>query len=323
MAGGDFRRPRRLQEVHVNLRPTALIYSSHNRCEYLHGHWIVERALAHPENKTILYLPFGMESRESQEFSWGTFKWYFDRFSRFGLEPLVFFWSDNLSRHDAELFFNWVEHAEVVILGGGEVNTGFERYDAMGGWFFDDFDRFKNMLHQRQSTGKLTVGFSAGAAQLGDVWAGDGYHRCYALIHNVTTALHYEWGREEELRGLAGRFPGHLAFGLPNDSGIAANQGFLPSGNKWQVLQFIIDNSWDFPEDHVHIKTRQGMGIEHVYHDGRKWIFNGGDVMIRIFSPDYSYQGTWIQRPNDPTIIDYWRQSPSGFSSIDHIAAEH
>jgi hypothetical protein len=66
-------------------------------------------------------------------------------------------------------FSIWSTNAEVVILGGGEVNLGFERYDAMGGYFFDDYDRFRNCLHQRQSTGKLTVGFSAGAAQLGDV----------------------------------------------------------------------------------------------------------------------------------------------------------
>ena len=48
-----------------------------------------------------------------------------------------------------------VENAEVVILGGGEVNLGFERYDAMGGYFFDDYDRFKNYLHRRQNTGKF------------------------------------------------------------------------------------------------------------------------------------------------------------------------
>ncbi len=305
------------------LKPTALIYSSHNRCEYLHRHWIVQRALEHPHNKSILYLPFGMESRESQDFSWGTFKWYFDQYRPFGLDARVFFWSDNLSRHDAEIFFKMVENSEVVILGGGAVSLGFERYDAMGGHFFDDYDRLKNCLYQRQHTGKLTVGFSAGAIQLGDVCDQDDYHRCYALIHNVTTTLHHEWAREANLCELARRFPGHLAFGLPNDAGIASNQGFLPSGNKWQVLQFIIDNSWELPEDSFHIKTRQGMRIEHIYNDGRKWTFNGGDVMVRIFSPDYSYQGTWIIMPNNPTVYDYWRQSPSRFANINHIMAEH
>lgn len=307
----------------MHLKPTALIYSSHNRCEYLHRHWIVQRALEQPYNKTILYLPFSMQSRESQEYSWSTFKWYFDHFHSFGLNAMVFFWSEDLSRHDAEVFFNMVENAEVVILGGGEVSLGFERYDAMGGYFFDDYDRFKNALHQRQHAGKLTVGYSAGAAQLADACAQDDYHRCYALIHNVIATLHHDWSRETELREVARRFPGHLAFGLPNDAGIAANQGFLPSGNKWQLLQFIIDQSWDLPEDQVHIKTRQGMGIEHIYQDGRKWTFNGGEVMLRIVSPDYSYQGTWIMMPDQPTVIDYWSQSPSGFVNIEHIMSEH
>ena len=305
------------------IKPTALIYSSHNRCDYLHRNWIVQRALEHPHNKSIMYLPFGMESLDAQDYSWGTFKWYFDQFTPYGLNPLVFFWNDHLSHHDAEVFFNMVEHAEVVILGGGDVSVGFERYDAMGGRFFGDYDRFRDTLHQRQNGGKLTVGFSAGAAQLGDVCLHDDYHRCYALIHNVTATLHHDWGREGQLHQLTGKFPGHLAFGLPNDAGIASNQGFLPSGNKWQVLQFIIDNSWDIPEDRGHIKTRQGMGIEHVYHDGRRWTFYGGDVMIRIFSPDYSYQGTWITTPNHPAVFDYWSQSPSRFANIDHVMAEH
>ena len=193
----------------------------------------------------------------------------------------------------------------------------------MGGHFFGDYDRFKNCLHQRQHAGKLTVGYSAGAAQLADVSAQDDYHRCYALIHNVTAMLHHDWGRDEELRQTAMKFPGHLVFGLPNDSGIAANQGFLPSGNKWQLLQFIIDQSWDAAEDLVHIKTRQGVAIEHIYHDGRRWTFNGGDALLKIFSPDYTYQGTWIIAPNQSPVIDYWRQSPSGFVNIEHIMSEH
>jgi peptidase E len=119
----------------VNLKATALIYSSHNRCEHLHRDWIVQRALEHPHNKSILYLPFGMESRDSQEFSWGTFKWYFDQFIPFGLNAMVFFWSDDLSRHDAELFFNMVDDAEVVILGGGEVNLGFRTLRCHGRLF--------------------------------------------------------------------------------------------------------------------------------------------------------------------------------------------
>jgi len=46
-------------------------------------------------------------------------------------------------------------------------------------------------------------------------------------------------------------------------------------------------------------------------------------VMVRVFSPDYSYQGTWIIMPDNPTITDYHSRSPSRFVSIDHILAEH
>ena len=91
----------------MNLKPTALIYSSHNRCDYLHRDWIVQRALEHPHNKSILYLPFGMESRDSQEFSWGTFKWYFDRFSPFGLNAMVFFGATTCRTMMPESFSKW------------------------------------------------------------------------------------------------------------------------------------------------------------------------------------------------------------------------
>jgi hypothetical protein len=305
------------------IKPTALIYSSHNRCEYLHTQWIVQRALESYTNKTIFYLPFSMGRRDQQEFSWSTFSWYFDRFRRWGLDPYTFYWTDSMSKRDADAFFQMLDGAEVVILGGGNSALGTERYNAMGGLFYGDWDLFNRVLHKRQADGKLTAGFSAGAIQLGDHSAHDPDERCYGLIHNVTTVLHYEWGAEGDLAWVARTTPNHLAFGLPNDSGIAANQGYLESGNKWQILQFIIDNSWDLPQDAFHIKTRQGMRIEHVYNDGRRWTLNGGDVMVRVFSPDYSYRGTWIVSPNSPVVFDYWTQSPSRYPSIEAILASH
>ena len=39
------------------MQPTCFVYSSHNRCEYIHRWWIVERALQSQDNKSILYLP--------------------------------------------------------------------------------------------------------------------------------------------------------------------------------------------------------------------------------------------------------------------------
>ncbi len=305
------------------MQPTALIYSSHNRCDYLHRQWIVERALQSPDNKTILYLPFSMGRRDQQDYSWGTFRWYFDQFSQWGLRADTFFWNEHLSRVDAEIFFDMLESSEVVILGGGNAQLGFDRYGGMGGQFFGDWEMFNKILHQRQAEEKLTVGFSAGAIQLGDASLFEDGGRCYGLIHNIAATLHHEWGAEDELRVTASEHPTTLIFGLPNDSGIASNQGFLPSGNKWQALQFIVDNSWTLPADGFHIKTRQGMKIDHFYHDGRRWTFDGGDVLVRVISPDYSYQGTWILQPNTPVIYDYWTQTPTGYQSLEHILVSH
>jgi hypothetical protein len=305
------------------MKPTALIYSSHNRCEYLHRYWLVERALESHHNKTILYLPMSMGRYDQQHYSWGTFRWYFDRFTQWGLQAHNVFWDDDMSDHDVEMFFHLVRECEVVILGGGNAYLGFERYNALGGRFNGDYDLFNKLLHERQAKGLLTAGFSAGAIQLGDACDHDQDHKCYGLIYNVTTNLHHEWAAEGKLQDMARRISHCLCFGLPNDSGIASNQGRLDSGNHWQVLQFILDSSWDLPNDSFHIKTRQGMKIDHFYADGRKWVFGGGDVLVRVISPDYRYQGTWILPAGSSTIIDYWTQQPTGYRDLGHILANH
>jgi len=153
------------------MRPTELVYSSHDRCEHIHRDWLVERALQSWDNKTILYLPMSSGARGDQEYSWGTFSWYFDRFRQYGLQPRNFFWDESMSRNDAQLFFDWLLHSEVVILGGGSTGTGVERYRAMGGRWFGNDDAFLETLRTRQLHGRLTAGFSAGAAQLCE-------HRC-------------------------------------------------------------------------------------------------------------------------------------------------
>ncbi|MBN2383217.1 hypothetical protein JXQ70_10075 [bacterium] len=311
------------EERMMLMKPTALIYSSHNRCEYLHRYWIVERALQSHHNKTIFYIPMSMGRFDQQDYSWGTFRWYFDRFTQWGLQARTFFWSEELSDDDVDVFFRMVHDSEVVILGGGNSYLGFERYNGLGVRYNGDYDFFNKLLHDRQARGLLTAGFSAGAIQLADACDYDSQHKCYGLIYNVTTRLHYEWGGEERLAEMARNIPHCLCFGLPNDSGIASNQGRLPSGNRWQVLQFIIDNSWDVPRDGFHIKTRQGLRIDHIYRDGRKWIFNGGDVMVRVISPDYAYQGTWIMPAGSSSVVDYWTQQPSGYHDLAHILAAH
>ena len=86
--------------------PTTVVYSSHNRCEYLHRNWIVERALQNHTNKSILYLPMSMKEYHQQEYTWNTFDWYFEKFRQWGLYAIPFFWSENLRKEDMELFFH-------------------------------------------------------------------------------------------------------------------------------------------------------------------------------------------------------------------------
>jgi len=308
-------------------KATALAYSSHNRCEYIHRDWIVERALKSHHNKTIFYIPMSMGRQDQQEYSWGTFEWYFRRFRQWGLQDSTFFWNDHLRHEDVEIFFEKVAESEVVILGGGNSILGMQRYKYLGEHFFGDRYLFGRLLHERQNKKLLTVGFSAGADQLCEyISAGAGFDlqepHGVGLLRNVVCTLHHEWGREGELRHLATQVPHCMVFGLPNDSGIALDQGYLPSGNIWQVSEFIIDYSWDLPKDGFHIKTRQGMKIEHYYHDGRHWSFNNGDMMVRIMSQDNSFQRAWIVT-KEHGIINYWTQDWSGYYRIEDILADY
>lgn len=307
--------------------PTAFIYSSHNRSEDIHRWWIVERALKDADNKSILYLPMSMGSQDSQEYSWGTFRWYFSFYEKWGLEPRNFFWNDHMSKADVDLLFNWLETSQVVILGGGSSTLGLQRYEALGERYYGDRGLFERILHGRQDRGLLTVGFSAGADQLctymmGAVEAGQRDIHGFGLAHNVMATLHHEWGREGSLQYAASRFPQCVVFGLPNDSGLAIDQGFLESGNIWQVIEFVVDTSWDIANEQFHIKTRMGMNIDHYYQDGRKWTFHNGDRMVRVMSQDNQYHGVWIIT-RDGQIFDYWNQNRSLYPSIEAILASH
>ena len=306
--------------------PTVLIYSSHNRCEYLHRNWIIERALNSHNNKTILYLPMSMPDYRDQDYSWSTFDWYFNHFRQWGLHAIPFYWRDDMRREDVDLLFHYLATYEVVILGGGQTSCGLHRYKELGRRYYGDFDAFNRVLQHRQNQGKLTVGFSAGATQLCQFLAESAVmqvpdHYGFALARNVLVTLHHEWGQEYYVKRSAECFPNCMTFGLPNDAGLSIDQGYLPSGNIWQIIEFIIDCSWDAPEDSFHIKTRQGMKIDHFYHDGRHWAFNGGDKMVRVMSPDNNYQEAWIVRGGQ--ITDYRLQEPSIFQSIDHILSTH
>lgn len=307
--------------------PTALIYSSHNRCEEIHRWWIVERALQDPHNKTILYLPMSMGTQDSQDYSWGTFRWYFNFFTKYGLEPRNFFWNENMRREDVDLLFHWLRTTQVVILGGGSSILGRNRYEELGERYYGDRSLFEQIMHERQDSGLLTVGFSAGADQLcsymmGAVESGRNDIHGFGLAHNIMATLHHEWGHEGSIQHAAARFPQNMVFGLPNDSGLAVDQGFLESGNIWQVIEFIVDTSWDVPNEQFHIKSRMGLNIEHYYADGRNWTFKNHDRMVRVMSQDNQYHGAWVL-PSHGGIIDYWSQNHSLYPSIEAILASH
>jgi hypothetical protein len=300
------------------MKPTELVYSSHDRCEHIHRDWIVQRALESWHNKTILYLPMSSGARGDQEYSWGTFSWYFDRFRQYGLVPRTFLYDDALRQEDAQLFFDWLSGSEVVILGGGRVSAGLARYRTMGERFFGAPDAFVETLRARQNQGKLTVGFSAGAAQLCEYGCDGADDRCLGLIAEVVVTLHHDQAAVGHLQHLAHVYPGCLVFGLPNDSGIAVSQGATGRNNRWQLIQFITDRSWDKPEDQWHIKTRQGMKIEHRYADGRDWKFESGDLLLRVFYGGVGWE-SWIKRPEYPVFLEYGSQHPSGYCSVEDI----
>ena len=262
------------------MQPTVLVYSSHDRCEYLHRTLIVERALQSPDNKSILYLPLSMRERHQQQYGYSTFEWYFRKFEKYGLRHSPFYWSEGMTRADVDLLFSHLYHDQVVILGGGNSELGMWRYRKIGEWFYDDPDKFSRVLHERQQRGLLTVGFSAGADQLSqylssaidEPWDNDFFG--FSLARNIMVTLHHEPGRHDELFQGARQFQNCKVFGLPNDSGLLVSQGMLASGNRWQIIEFVIDKSWDVPRDTWHIKTRAGQKIEHFYRDGRHWAFN-------------------------------------------------
>ena len=262
-----------------------------------------------------------------QEFSWSNFEWYLNFFRQYGLEAFPFYWNSDLRKENVDILMHHLRTSEVVILGGGNPFTGLNRYRELGARFYGNGDLFNRILHERQAAGLLTVGFSAGVDQLcqfmcSAVGEDEPVPSGFGLCRNIVATSHFENGREDLLATAAMRLGHCLAFGLPNDSGIAINQGMLPSGNIWQVIRFITDNSWDIPSDQFHIKTRHGMKIQHIYPDGRNWAFDGGDSLVRIQSRDNSRNEAYIMPANGP-IHDYWLGHRTDFSNIGDILAAH
>lgn len=313
------------------MHPTTFIYSSHNMAPWMHRNFVVQPALEGHPDKRLLYLPMSEwpndgDDYESQKFGWEKFAWYLNQFRNWGLRPQPFFWNQGLRRRDLEVLMELLINAPVVILGGGNTRLGMRRYRALGDMLIGDPHLFCRLLQDRQARGKVTVGFSAGADQLASVF-GDAPEAegrpCdgFGLARDIAVTLHHDWSRRDELESGARTVRHCHWFGLPNDSGLGINTGTLPSGLIWQQIRFVVDTSWDIPQEAFHIKTKQGLNIEHWYADGRSWSFNGGDAMLRIMSHDGGYRRSWMLVGG--SMLDYDSQWPSQFHDFGSILAAH
>lgn len=305
--------------------PTALVFSSHQRSHHLHHDVIVQRVLAGAENKRLLLLPMSMgpehgDDRAPQEQEAEKWGWYLRQFADRGLEQISFFWTEGLRPQDAELFWQYLESSAVVVLGGGSSGLGLWRYKELGRRFAQDGDRFRQILARRQARGLLTVGFSAGADQLMErlfkstTGASDDTEG-FGLVRATLATLHHDPSRHGELQHAARVAPWAHVFGLPNDSGLLVSRGTTPRGHAFQLTRFIVDRSWDRPEDAWHIRTRQGANIDHFYPDGRHWAFNEGDWLLRVWRGEGDE--SWIG--SGGRVLSYWTQAPTEAGSAEEL----
>lgn len=309
------------------MEPTVLVYASHDRCNVIHDAWIVQRALR--GNKRLLFLPLSAASDderdlEHQLYDWGNFRRFFDYYRPFGLDAFPFLWRKELQPADVEPLWHALATAEVVILGGSNPGLGRRRYAELGSAFASDPERFPSALRERAAAGLLTVGYSAGVDQLCEYMSTQsGFGAAtpgFGLARQVIATSHFVPGQEPWLQELARAFPGCAVFGLPNDSGLAVGEGTLPSGGRFQRLEVITDLSWDAPADAYHIRTRQGMPVQHHYPDGRHWGFNGGDVLLRLWPADGSPAEAWIAVPGRP-LREYRSQQDTAFATVEELLA--
>ncbi len=296
------------------MKGTVLVYSAHAPCRYIHEQRIVKRALEGKHNKRILFLPMseGVHANgdefPSQRFGYHKFKWFFDRYKQYGLEVVPFYYASSLKANDVKTLMNYIRSSEVVFFGGGNPPLGMRRFLELGKKFYNDPGYIQKLLYKRQQQGKLTVGFSAGAEQLCE--------HGFGLARNILITLHHEYARSSAVKNLARQNSRCLCFGLPNDSGIEIDQGRLPNGSLYQVIDFILDRTWDRPEDQWHIKTRAGTKIDHFYPDGRHWAFNVRDKLVRIVYPNGFYKAWTI---SGGKIMYYRSTNRAPYSSIREI----
>lgn len=245
-------------------------------------------------------LPMSMGPRDGDERhhqheeaeNWGRY------LRQFELEFIPFYWTERLREQDAAILWRLLEDSAVVVLAGGGSSTGLRRYQELGRRFAGDPGRFGQLLRGRQESGLLTVGFSAGADQLMErlfksTLGAQEDTRAFGLVRGVLATLHHDPSRNGELQNAATVAPWARVFALPNDSGLLVAHGRTSRGGDWQLLRFIVDHSWDRPEDQWHVQTRRGANVDHLYPDGRHWTFRDGDWMLRAWRPEGPDQ-TWM-----------------------------
>lgn len=313
-----------LRALMHSLEPTVLVYSAHGAPWRIHGELLGRRALAHPGDHRLLYLPVsepprGGDEMGSQHFSWGRLAPTFHALGAEGLEPAPFFFSSALTRKDAATLFDWVDQVPVVLLGSGITPLGLWRLKLLGSQFWGDEHLFARLLARRQARGLLTAGSSAGAKQLCSVLGTRGESRTFRegfhLARDVAVEVHYEGRWARSLRRSAARKKRCFWFGLPNDSALAVSSGRLAPGLEWQLIRFVLDTSWDAPRDHWHVKTRQGMKIDHFYPDGRHWAFNDGDAMLLVKRRgNRHFRHAWMASAG--RILDYTSQHELPFPDL-------
>lgn len=309
------------------MQPTSLVYSSHDRSNLIHDEWIVQRALR--GNKRILFLPLSTpedadDSTRNQQSAWDAFNWFFWYYGAYELDAFPFMVHSRLRPEDVDQLWHSLSTAEVVILGGGNPKLGMQRFRSLGERFGSEPGRFQRILHERKAAGLLTAGFSAGADQLCQLMSsasGLGVETPgLAIATRVIATSHFEPAQQAWVAELARAFPYCLTFGLPNDSALAVSEGRTAKGSIWQVIEVVIDDTWDRPSDEFHIKTRQGIPVFHVGSDGRQLGFRGGDKLVRIFEEQGAPGATFVALSHAP-IFDYQTQTPVAFKTVEEILA--
>ena len=61
-----------------------------------------------------------------------------------------------------------------------------------------------------------------------------------------------------------------------------------------------------------------GVKVEHPYADGRRWGFNGGDALLRVFYDGGAWEA-WIKRPEEPFFHEYGSQNACGYTDVGQI----